>query len=204
MMGQTGFNTAGSHPAHLIRLRRQSRSGYSLIEVLLAIAILSMVLTATAVALRAMQQVDRQLKDNGAYGQVVPRLSLQLRSDLHAAGDVAMLGAPDEPAGISLTLAATGEVIEYQATAGRVVRTRRRGQEEIGHEVYPLGKTATLHWRTFASPSPMVELEIVRAIGKIQAADARQVDRIVAAIGIRVPQAKEGAADAPSDDASSE
>ncbi|MDP6469161.1 MAG: type II secretion system protein [Pirellulaceae bacterium] len=178
---------------------QSSRRAYSLIEVLLAVTIVSMVMTAVAVAMQAMYRVDRQLKDNAAYGQVVPRLSLQLRTDTHAAGDVALLDGPKGPGGVSLTLAADGEVIVYQSEAGRVLRTRRRDGEELGHEVYYLGKTATFRWQKTGPPSSMVELEIVRAMGKIDSADSQQVDRIVAAIGIRTPHRKEGALDASVD-----
>lgn len=176
---------------------RRWRRGYSLIEVLMAVAIVSMVMTAVAVAMQAMYNVDRQLKDNAAHGQVVRRLSLQLRSDAHMASDVALLDAEDEPAGVLLTLPAAGEVIEYQSNAGRVIRTRRRELEELGREVYSLGKTTTVHWRIVESPSPIVELKMVRPTGKIDSADSRQIDRVIAAIGIRVTRVEEGAADAP-------
>ena len=123
-------------------------------------------------------------------------MSLQLRTDVHAASDVALLNGPNEPDGISLTLANEGEVIEYQSKVGRVVRTRWRDGRELGREVYYLGKTSTFRWRKTALPSRLVEFEIVRAMGKIDSADSRQVDRIVAAIGIRTPRGKEGATDA--------
>ena len=170
--------------------------GYSLIEVLLAVTIISIVLTAVAVSMQTMYRADRQLKDNAAYGQVVPRLSLQLRTDVHAASEAVVVNAPRAAAGVVLTLATSGELIEYQSEAGRVIRTRRRDQEELGREVFSLGKDATLQWRTVEAPTPMVELEIVRAMGKIDAADSRQVDRVVAAIGIRQPRQQEGGADA--------
>ncbi len=176
--------------------RRRSRAGYSLIEALVSVAIVSMVLTAAAVAMQTMYRVVRQLKDATAYGQVSPRLSLHLRIDAHAATDVSLLNGPNGADGLSLTLAATDEVIEYHSEAGRIVRTWRRGGKELGREVYYLGKTATFRWQKTLLPSPLVELEIIRVMGKIDSADSRHVDRIVAAIGIRVRGEEKGAADA--------
>ncbi len=175
---------------------RRLRAGYSLIEALVSVAIIAMVMTAAAVAMQTMYRVDRQLKDNIAYGQVMPRLSLQLRTDVHAATDVSLLIGPNGADGLSLTLAASDEVVEYHSEARRIVRTWRRDGKELGREVYYLGKTATFRWQTTSVPAPMVELEIVRVRGKIDSADSRQVDRVVAAIGIRVPRKKEGVADA--------
>jgi prepilin-type N-terminal cleavage/methylation domain-containing protein len=172
------------------------RLGYTLIEVLVAVGIVSMLMTAAAVALQTMYRVDRQLKDNMAYGQVSPRLSLQLRIDVHSATDITMLEGPNETDGLSLTLATTGERIEYRSEVGRIVRTRRLEEKVLGREVYYLGKTATFRWTKTSHPSPRVELEIVRLMGKIDSADARQVDRVVAAIGIRNRYEEEGVADA--------
>ena len=178
---------------------RHRHLGYSLIEVLVAVGIVSMVMTAAAVALQTMYRVDRQMKDNMAYEQVSPRMSLQLRSDVHSANDVTMLEGPNETDGLSLLLATTGETIEYRSEVGRIVRTRRREEKVLGREVYYLGKTATFRWTKTSLPSPQVELEIVRVMGKIDSADARQVDRVVAAIGIRTRHEEEGVPDASSE-----
>jgi len=197
---RVGWHTAGVHVPNLdskvAGASRRSRPGYSLIEVLVAVTIVSMVMTAVAVAMQTMYRVDRQLKNNMAYGQVSPRLSLQLRTDVHGASDVAVLDGANAAGGILLTTATTGEVIEYRSEVGRIVRTWRSDGKELGREVYYLGKTTTFRWHITSLPSPMVELEIVRKMGKIEAADSLQVDRFVAAIGIRGPGKEEGGADA--------
>ena len=67
---RTGFETAARQTAQrwlLARAPRRSRRAYTLIEVLVTVAIFSMVMTAVAVAMQAMYRVDRQLKDNGSY-----------------------------------------------------------------------------------------------------------------------------------------
>ena len=172
------------------RLRR----GYSLLELLLVVSIFSMVMVAVAFSLQVMYRMDRQLKEDFTYAQVVPRLSVQLRSDVHAARDVALLEVADEPPGVSLAMAAAGEVIEYRSEAGRVVRIWRRDDVELGREVFSLGKTSTSQWQKIETPSAMLELEIVRPRGKIKSEDARQVDRLVAAIGIRAANLMEAGA----------
>jgi hypothetical protein len=102
---------------------------------------------------------------------------------------------PNDKGGILLTMATTGEVIEYHSTAGQIVRTWQRDGKKLGHEVYYLGQTTTFRWQITQLPSPLVELEIVRAMGRIDSADSRQVDRVVAAIGIRVSGESEAVAE---------
>ena len=177
-------------------VRRPGRPGYSLIEVLLAVGIVSMTLSAIAVSLQAMYRAERTLKANAVHGQTVPRLALQLRKDTHAAGTATLLNATDPSAGVLLTLPTSDDTVEYQSAAGRVMRTRRRGEVELGREIYALDKTTTLQWRTIESPSPRVELEIDRLVGKIDSADARQRDRIIAAVALHIVDETTGGSNA--------
>jgi len=178
------------------------RPAYSLLEILLAVGVTSLVMSAVAVSMHTMLSVDRTLKVDAVYGHVMPRLSLQLRRDAHAADTVVLKDEADDTAGMVLTLAAENEVVQYESAAGRVTRTWRRGGEPLGREVYALGKTTQLRWKTLTMPTRLVELEVTRTMGKTDSADSRQTDRIVAAIGIGVPRDNRSSDDATTDDVS--
>ncbi len=167
--------------------RLPGRRGYSLISMLMSIAIISLALTSVAIAMHAMYGVDRRLRDQVAYEQTVPRLSLRLRRDAHAAGGVRLGEGTDGPD--RLILEYDAEQVEYRAEAGRIVRTRRSLDEQsanvvLGREVYSLGEQTDMRWHVVNGAVPRLELEIRRPAGRIDSADALQVDRIVAAVGL--------------------
>ena len=180
---------AGDHEsrqsARTRNLGRGRPGGYTLVEMMVVVAITSLVLSSVAVALHSLYRVDRRMRSHMVNTTTLTRLSLQLRRDAHRAVSVEKI---DGENGVSkLMLALTdGNVVQYEAGPGRLLRIARSGEDVRHREVYRLPKKAGVRWKTEAERIPaFVSLEIVYQTGLIDdATDARRVDRIDAIVGL--------------------
>jgi len=163
------------------RWRRPSPAGYTLIEMLVVVAILASALTATGVALQTMFQADRQVRDELAQTAVLPKLSLQLRADTHRCQAAELADADTS----SLVLTSPDTNVTYRFDKQRLIREVVRGGESIQREAYHLPAGAHVAWETIDAPPQRIRLIISHRRGKIpDAADAVAVRQIDATIGL--------------------
>ena len=165
--------------------RQQSgpaRNAFTLIEIILAATIVSVVLSSVAVALHVMFQVDGQLREDLAYSVLLPRLSIQVRQDAHEAYSVETTRSEDELSVLTLKLT-DRRVVRYEANGSRIVRIVHRDEEKLRHEVYALG-AAVVRWE-FDEETRLLQLRIEHNVGEIEGAqDSLRVDLVEAVAGL--------------------
>ena len=160
----------------------RSRNAFTLIEMILAVTIISLVLSSVAVALHLMFRVDAQLRKDLAYSVLLPRLSLQVRQDAHESNSTVITNVQE---GSSVLTLAQGDnqFVRYQTNASGIVRSVYRDEEELRHEVYSL-EAAAVRW-DFDEQTRLLRLRIERNLGEIKdAKDALHVDLIEAVVGL--------------------
>lgn len=97
------------------------RRGKSLIEMLVVMAVLSVVLTVTGHLLAAMMRVDNRSRDAVADRAMRQRFVQQFRADAHAARSARLLDDRLGEPGI-VFLIPNAKPVEYRATYDRIVR----------------------------------------------------------------------------------
>jgi Tfp pilus assembly protein FimT len=102
--------------------RHVSRSGTTLIELLVLIAATSVILSLATAAFVTLFRSERQIRDDTAQAQTLARLSSRWRADVHAAVSAKVdkaceLTWPD------------GRTVHYAFEAPRISREVRRGQK---------------------------------------------------------------------------
>ena len=114
-----------------------SRGGYTLVELLVVVAITSMILTSVGVTLTTLFRFEGQLRSGAAEQAILGRLTLQLRGDAHQATAVDPLPGEEAEQGFVLHLP-DDSFAEYRTTPRGVRRTVRRGDQRIHHELFRL------------------------------------------------------------------
>jgi prepilin-type N-terminal cleavage/methylation domain-containing protein len=161
------------------------RRGYTLVELLVVISIVTVALTSVAVALHSLFQVDKQLRQELADAATLTRLAARLRSDAHGAEKAELMAGQTGTGGAAFT-AQDGRRIEYREESRRLVRTARRGDNVEHRDVFALPDHASAAWKIGKEgATTLVSLAITQQRGRIEtAADARRMVSIEAAVGI--------------------
>jgi len=120
-----GFN----FPRWFVPASRRRSRGFSLVEMLTVIAIISIAFTSIAVALGICMREDRRLAAHTKYGRSLQRLSLQWRADVHSSHTLRL------PAVLETT---DGERIEYLFHADKIERRRLRGENVAHRDAYDI------------------------------------------------------------------
>jgi type II secretory pathway pseudopilin PulG len=114
-----------------VRPTIRRRQGKSLVEMLVIIAVLSVVLMGAVTTLVTLLRIERQIHRDLAQGQALARLASRVRTDAHQAVAATTAGDCD------LTLA-NGRTIHYAFDAPRIVREVRRGSAVEHRDGFPL------------------------------------------------------------------
>lgn len=115
-------------------VRRRVR-GFTLIEVLTVVAVLSMLLSLVAVSLATLLQVGQNSAERLAWQSTWHRLTLEFRADAHAAREATVLG----DAANALQLKSVGDTtIVYEIENNAVKRTAKRDDAIVASEFYLL------------------------------------------------------------------
>jgi prepilin-type N-terminal cleavage/methylation domain-containing protein len=131
------------------------RRGYSLLEVLVVIALLGVLISATGVCLHGVYRVYLQTRDAVAHASAVDRLVLQFRADAHAAVKASVQqGEGDSPPGI-VFVDLDGRETEYRQRELYVVRTVTRDGEVVHQDGFRL-RSGTLISCRAEGPSPAI------------------------------------------------
>jgi type II secretory pathway pseudopilin PulG len=158
----------------------------TLIELTVVIAVMSVVLVVTSVAMLAMCRGDQRLRERSACCACLAQLSIQFRDDAHHAVRIERTGVGGKPGdGLLLTMPA-GRTVLYQPDGECVERTVLRGRNQEHREVYtfPSGSSTRCEVAADQSP-PIAKLTVTRpaSVAPPALGDA-EVGRIEAAVGL--------------------
>ncbi|MCA9246538.1 MAG: prepilin-type N-terminal cleavage/methylation domain-containing protein [Planctomycetales bacterium] len=110
-----------------------SRKGYSLVELIVVMAALSVLLSLVTATLALLLRGTHRGGELISQQATLDRLAAQLRQDVHAAEDAAIVD------GERLTVAFDSKRrAEYRAELHGVQRTEYAGDKPVGHELYRL------------------------------------------------------------------
>jgi prepilin-type N-terminal cleavage/methylation domain-containing protein len=155
------------------------RRGFTLIEIIVAIAVATVVLAAAVALLHALLRADAAHRDAMQRSAAVDRLTQQFRDDVHAAVRVAG-ASPDWQFDLP-----GGRSVAYQMTADGIVRIEKAGQAVAGRESFSLPAGAVARIETaMRGGATLVRLTVVPAAGddaqSVSAAPYR-IDAVMAA-----------------------
>lgn len=130
------------------RQLRATRSGASLIELMVVMTGVAVVLGLCTVTIQALMRVNADARAGLNSSATFARLASQFRDDVHASDDIQFQGDSkggdkpgDAPAVPRLRLTReAGMVIGYEATGGRVTRVESAPGKTARHESYRIGK----------------------------------------------------------------
>jgi prepilin-type N-terminal cleavage/methylation domain-containing protein len=139
--------------------RHSQRNGFSLVEMLVVIALSSLVFGIVISLMLSLQKFDRQSAVNSTYSEQLLRLADTLRSDIRAASDV---NVSDEGALVIVT--SSGEGFRYELGADDCRRTAiAPGATESQADVFAIGEPAEWRFEKLASGRvPLVSVKLER------------------------------------------
>jgi prepilin-type N-terminal cleavage/methylation domain-containing protein len=153
------------------------RRGFTLLEVIVAISMVSVVMGGAAVLLQGVWRVERSVRHHQVDLAGAFRLSESFRNDVHAA----------QPDKVSLARSATGtaklvltlpdeRIVEYTAGAAQVERIARRGSEVLHRDTFLLKPESTVQWQLAAADnaSQLISMLIAAPLGSEQLDMAEQ------------------------------
>ena len=126
----------------------KKRQGYSLVECLVAIGLISATLSTVAVATSGMYRCCQRVRGESVTELELERLAAGLRADAHQALSVKLDGHTDtEEAVDTLVLTLADErSVQYTLRAQRVERVLHYGDEVRHRETYRLPASFTARW----------------------------------------------------------
>lgn len=143
---------------HMMHVKRGTRRGTSLIDMLVSIGLMSVALTLAAGALRTALGVQRLTDQQRETRRAVDRLADDFRRDVHRA-----LTCETAPDGKRITLMLADNVTVRYESAGETVRWTESGGGRTLHEEYRLPSLLDQAWDVrMASTGTQVELELER------------------------------------------
>jgi len=128
-------------------------AGFTLIEVLVALTITSVMLAATALTLGTLFRSERNIRNELEHAQMVSRLAAHMRRDAHEASSAVIED------GI-LRFASPSGLVEYRREPRRIVRVALRDNTQQHLEVFPWAEGATSTWEISAGLPAMVQVTI--------------------------------------------
>jgi hypothetical protein len=169
---------------------RSKRSGFTLIEMVATIGMVTFVLTAVAVTISSLHHVNQKLRKDFPLSSATNSLGLHLRSDAHFAKKAeSKTGKDGEP---MLSLQTDDRLVEYSAKHSQITRIVLVGDKTERREVFPLHPGTEVTWSVIQDQDhekiPQITLTIRRHTGqtpdrqKIQ--DDLQVIQITASVGV--------------------
>jgi len=140
----------------------RNRRGYSLIEMLVVIAVSSVVIALAVALLQSLFTADRATRDHVAGQQSLRRLADDFRDDAHAAVKLAAVQAAADAKATpawELEMDASRKV-RYAASTGRVVREETAAGKMLRREVYRLPDGSSAAIRLESGPPALAVLRV--------------------------------------------
>ena len=134
------------------------RRGYTLVECLVALSLLSVTLTTVALTLHTLYQADHRLRDELAYESELERFTAQLRTDAHPAVEATIDSSTVEvSAADSLELSLGADrTIQYSILPERIERTAHQADTVRHRESYRLPPSASAKWQMQEDRTPPI------------------------------------------------
>lgn len=121
------------------------RRGFSLVELLVVIAVSSTIVALSVGLLHLLMQMQRDARDQLRGRMTLQRLTDQFRDDAHAAMQLRPVQAANESSGPAWELQlGPDHRIEYRVEEATLVRTEHAGGDVLGRESYLLPEGATV------------------------------------------------------------
>ena len=155
--------------------------GYSLVELLVVLSLMSVLLLSVGVTLHTLRKLNQQIQSELASSAILDRLSLMLRDDAHSANQCSIETSTGSD--VVARFPRTNEsVVIYETEPNRIVRKHRQGERQVQQEVFRLSHGNSVEWTTTTDPTQSVTLRIEQPWGKVS--DGVRVYRVTATIGL--------------------
>jgi type II secretory pathway component PulJ len=167
------------------------RRGYSLVETLVAIALVTAAFGTVIVTLEGMFRSSRQVRSEAEAQLDLERFAARFRADAHEASSVEAERAGEEGETAALVLVLPeGRAVRYAIEPAGVRRVLSRGETVEHRDTYRLPRSSAAGWRVQKDRlRPRVSLVLEpRPGGTKSGATAYQVLRIDATVGLLGPQ----------------
>lgn len=168
--------------------RRCRRAGTTLVELIVVIALVTFLLSATAISLFSLYQIDSRVRDNLDLLTSDSNFSVQLRQDAHAARRAKVVGAESEADQVKaseLTLEFSQDKQIVYATKGpRVERLVKRNGKVVHRDSFAMAEGTTVTWKVASvAGKSILELNSRAASSDESELKADMASRIQCAIG---------------------
>jgi hypothetical protein len=128
-----------------------------------------------------MYRADQRVRQASLHRSAVSRLSLQFRTDGHAAEAVQLVKSQADTVEGLRFVEASKRTIEYRGQNDEIVREMKEGEETVHRDAFRLLRGARVTWRVEGEPATIAALEICR-LQDGAGSDLRE--RIEAAVGV--------------------
>jgi len=161
----------------------KNRAAYSLVELMVVIALTGVVASIAAVCLHGLYSVDRAAREDSERRSSMVRLSIRFRSDTHFASEAAVSPGSDEGQAIVLTQS-PDRSIEYCAESNKIERIVRQSQQIVHRDAFRLPGVREIRLETNTTTTRQAVIVIARKTPEGgDRLDGLQ-DRIAATIGL--------------------
>lgn len=137
------------------------RPAYTLVEMMVVIALMGVVASIAAVCLHGLYRVDRGSREDCERRRSMVRLSVQFRSDAHLASEATVDVGGDETQAIMFTQP-TNRSIEYRAEPHGIRRIVRQSQQTVHQDVFRLPGVREIRLETNTSTTKQAVIVIYR------------------------------------------
>ncbi len=144
------------------------RRAFTLIELLAAMAVLSVIFATMLLTLYAMQKTSHGFTDAIAATTQQQRFTIQLRTDAHQAQNATLQPADsDETASTVLEMTfADDEIVEYRLNEDQIERRMRSGATVVHQESYSVSPVLETGWSLDNTrPTPMLTVHLHQNAG---------------------------------------
>lgn len=169
--------TGSARPAQACNLGEAHQRGFTLLEVIVAISLVSVVMGGATVLLQGVWRVEHSVRHHQADLAGAFRLSESFRNDVHATQPDMVSLARSTTGTATLVLRLPDErIVEYTAGAAQVERIARRGSEVLHRDTFLLKPESTVEWQLAAADdaSPLIAMLIAAPLGSEQLDMAEQ------------------------------
>jgi len=166
-------------------MKRKAR-GIALVELLVVIALVSVIISAVAICLHGMYRANQRTRESMAGRTAISRLSLGFRADAHAAAAAAVdAKTSKKPASIVFSQPA-GRTVGYRFERSRVLRVVRQDGEVAHRDAFRLPRRTEIQWESAGDGKPFVSM-VIDYVSESGADETACQQRVEAAIGLHNP-----------------
>ena len=162
----------------------RNRRGNSLIEMMVVVALLGVMISATGVCLHGVYRVDQQTRQAVAHASAVDRLLLQFRADAHAAVRASVQQGEGESPPAIVFAELDGRKTEYRQQRNHIIRTVTRSGKLVHGEGYLLRRGSVAAWRVEGQSPAVASLDITPAATPGSSARQEHCEAIVGLVEV--------------------